>query len=404
MHTLPDTNVRRFETFPRAEDVTPRRNPRRAPPVTIEDVPEDLRSVPGIVRDRAQETFFGRHYPEPNFKIGKLNQTYHKVIEATPGKVGETYRILGEKYGDLLARVNARAFSYHELPAAETVDPAPDFTAAIREKALSSGADLVGFTRFDRKYVALEQKDDALFKHAIVLCRAFDWDTTDRAPSVDWDVHSYDTSLALALAAMEVADFIRAKGYRVQFIAGTGLPGEKMLAPILPYAVDAGLGQMGANGTVLTAEFGSRVRIMGLSTDAPVTHGKPVDIGVNVLCEKCQVCVQRCPGRALSKIKVNWHGVTKYKVVADRCLPVLRFAECNVCTKVCPVQHYGLKAVLDHYRETGGEILGKGTDRLEGYDMFEKGHYGPGELPRFDAQEGGKGLKHMASLLGVGID
>jgi hypothetical protein len=96
--------------------------------------------------------------------------------------------------------------------------------------------------------------------------------------------------------------------------------------------------------------------------------------------------------------------VTKYKVVADRCLPVLRFAECNICTKVCPVQHFGLKTVLDHYRKTGGEILGKGTDQLEGYDMFEKGHYGPGELPRFDAEEGGKGLKHMASLLGVGID
>ena len=110
MHTLPDTNVRKFETFPRANDVTPKRDPRRAPSVTIDDVPEDLRSVAGIVRDRAQETFFGRHYPEPNFKIGKLNQTYHKEIEATPGKVGETYRILGEKYGDLLARVNARAF------------------------------------------------------------------------------------------------------------------------------------------------------------------------------------------------------------------------------------------------------------------------------------------------------
>uniref|UniRef100_UPI00117821E7 hypothetical protein n=1 Tax=Brachyspira hyodysenteriae TaxID=159 RepID=UPI00117821E7 len=85
MHTLPNTNVRKFETFPRAEDMTPRRDPRRAPAGTIEDVPEDLRSVPGVVRDRAQETFFGRHYPEPNFKIGKLNQTYHKVIEATPG-------------------------------------------------------------------------------------------------------------------------------------------------------------------------------------------------------------------------------------------------------------------------------------------------------------------------------
>ena len=200
-------------------------------------------------------------------------------------------------------------------------------------------------------------------------------------------------------AALELAGFIRSKGYGVQFIAGTGLPGEKMIAPILPYAIEAGLGQMGANGTMLTPEFGSRVRVMGLSTDAPVTHGKPVDLGVNILCEKCQVCVNRCPGRALSKIKVNWHGVTKYKVVADRCLPILRFAECNICTKVCPVHHYGLKAVLDHYRTTDGEILGKGTSDLETYALFEKGEFGPGALPRFEVKEGGKGLMRMAKEL-----
>jgi ferredoxin len=399
MHSFPTSHVTKFKVFPRAHDVLPRRDPRRAPPVEPSDVPEDLRSVPGSPRDKAQENFFGRHFPEPNFKMGRLTETYHKVVEATPGKVGETYRILVEKYGDLIPRVNETAYSYHELPPAPAVDPAPDFTDAIRATAKEAGIDLVGFTRFDRKYVTAETKDMARFKNAIVLCRAFDWETTHRVPSVDWDVHSYDTSLALTLAALDVASFIRSKGYRVQFIAGTGLPGEKMIAPILPYAIEAGLGQMGANGTMLTPEFGSRLRVMGLSTDAPLTHGRPVDLGVNILCEKCQVCVNRCPGRALSKIKVDWHGVTKYKIVADRCLPILRYAECNVCTKVCPVQHYGLKPVLDHYRETGGEILGKGTPALETYNLFEKGQFGPGELPHFDVKEGGKGLMRMAKAL-----
>jgi hypothetical protein len=33
-----------------------------------------------------------------------------------------------------------------------------------------------------------------------------------------------------------------------------------------------------------------------------------------------------------------------------------------------------------------GEVLGKGTDNLEGYEIREKGYFGPGELPQFDRE------------------
>lgn len=399
MHTPISSNKTVFKEFPRAVEIQPDREPRRFAPVQPKDVPPALKSVAGAPRNRAQERFFTRHFPEPNFKLGALNQTYHRVVAADPSYVGETYRRLAQKYGNLIERVNTHTRHYHELPAAQSVEPATSMTDTIRNKAFKAGADLVGFTHFDRAYVTAETKREARFKHVIVLCRAFDWQVTQGVPSIDWDVHSYDTSLALALGALELADFIRARGYRVQFIAGTGLPGETMIAPILPYAIAAGIGQVGANGTMLTPEFGSRVRVMGLSTDAPVSHGKPADYGINVLCDECQVCVNRCPGRALSKFKIDWRGVSKYKVVTERCFPLLRFAECNVCTKVCPVQHFGLKAVLEHYRETDGEILGKGSHAVEGYTLFDKGYFGPGELPRFSVEEGGKGLTRMAEHL-----
>tara|TARA_B100001245_G_C22624862_1_gene308091 strand:+ start:167 stop:487 length:321 start_codon:yes stop_codon:yes gene_type:complete len=51
--------------------------------------------------------------------------------------------------------------------------------------------------------------------------------------------------------------------------------------------------------------------------------------------------------------------------------------------KVCPVQKFGMPTVMNHYIETG-EVLGKGTEELEGYSLHDKGHFGPGELPRFD--------------------
>ena len=38
---------------------------------------------------------------------------------------------------------------------------------------------------------------------------------------------------------------------------------------------------------------------------------------------------------------------------------------------------------MEHYVETG-EVLGKGTENLEGFTLRDKGHFGPGELPSFD--------------------
>ena len=50
--------------------------------------------------------------------------------------------------------------------------------------------------------------------------------------------------------------------------------------------------------------------------------------------------------------------------------------------KVCPVQRYGLRAVLDEFTITG-RIIGRDTDELEGYDWPLDGrHYPPGQRPR----------------------
>jgi Pyruvate/2-oxoacid:ferredoxin oxidoreductase delta subunit len=150
--------------------------------------------------------------------------------------------------------------------------------------------------------------------------------------------------------------------------------------------VAAGLGQLGANGQLLSPHFGSRARLMIVTTDAPVAHDQPVDYGIHNFCQTCQVCVNRCPGRALTKEKVWWRGAEKNKLVYERCRPVMvRNEGCGVCMKVCPIQRYGMKPVMEHYVATG-EVLGKGTENLEGYTLKDKGHFGPGELPHFNHQ------------------
>ena len=53
--------------------------------------------------------------------------------------------------------------------------------------------------------------------------------------------------------------------------------------------------------------------------------------------------------------------------------------------KTCPIQKYGMKPVMEHYIETG-DVLGKGTDNLEGYELPDKGYFEAGKLPRFDTE------------------
>ena len=94
--------------------------------------------------------------------------------------------------------------------------------------------------------------------------------------------------------------------------------------------------------------------------------------------------MNRCPGRALMRDKIWWRGIEKNKLYFKRCRPVMaRYLGCGVCMKVCPIQKYGMKNVLEHYAETG-QVLGKGTHDLEGYTLEHKGYFGPGEMPVFD--------------------
>jgi len=256
-----------------------------------------------------------------------------------------------------------------------------DVTQEILAKARDLGFGEVGFTRYDRHYTYASKKRWAKFDHAICLALEQDYAQTQTIPSLEAEFAHFGTYEVEGALALKLGDYIRSLGYYAQIHS----PNDNSAAYI-PMFVAAGLGQLGANGQLLSPHFGSRARLMIITTDAPVTYDEPVDYGVHKFCQECQVCVNRCPGRALVKEKVWYRGVEKNKLIYDRCRPVMaRYEGCAVCMKVCPIQRYGMKPVMEHYVETG-EVLGKGTDNLEGYEIREKGYFGPGELPQFDRE------------------
>ena len=339
-------------------------------------VPEELATVPGIPQSPVDVAFFSREHPLETQSIDKsADRIWAWVNQA-------------DDLADFREAQEARMKPLYEA-AAVSADVAPsgapvlgeDLTDDIRRFARELGFGEVGFTRYDRHYTFAGKKRWARFENAICLAVEQDYRKTQTAPGIEADLARFETYEVQMQWCLDLCDYLRSRGYRAQLHDGIDNSG-----PYIPLFVAAGLGQLGANGQLLSPHFGSRSRLMLVTTDAPVTYDEPVDYGIHKFCQQCQVCVNRCPGRAITRDKIWWRGVEKNKLIYSRCRPIyVTYHGCGVCMTVCPVQRYGMKPVMEHYIQTG-EVLGKGTENLEGYSVEGKGYFGHDELPHFDRE------------------
>lgn len=338
-------------------------------------VADDLTTVPGIRQRDADVSFYSRVYPQETQNIEKAadRQWVWSVYSEETLQHRKRHDELNEPLVD--AAAVSGDLEPMGTPTGENV------TDAIRLKARELGFGEIGFTKFDRRYTYTSKKRWVKYEHAVCLALEQDYVQTQSLPSMDAEFAHFGTYEIEGALLLDLADYIRSLGYHAQIHS----PNDNS-APYIPMFVAAGLGQLGANGQLLSPHFGSRARIAMITTDAPVSYDEPVDYGIHQFCQVCQVCVNRCPGRALLAEKVWWRGVEKNKLIYERCRPVMaRYDGCAVCMKVCPIQRFGMPAVMEHYVATG-EVLGKGTHLLEGYTFLERGYFGPGELPQFDRQ------------------
>ncbi|MGC4109313.1 MAG: hypothetical protein QM747_02565 [Nocardioides sp.] len=277
----------------------------------------------------------------------------------------------------LRATAHARATG-RTSPGRAAVSFGPDeLTRRLRADAAELGISAIGVTHHDPRY-SIPAFDPSESGGTIVVCLLEQpWEATQQIPSVRAEIGALSTYTAAIELTCRLAERLHDYGYHATAHdnAGPHL--------VIPYAVEAGLGQLGLNGQLLTPVAGSRCRVVCLSTSAPLVEDEPVDYGVPAVCDACQGCVERCPSGAIPNHRQLHRGVEKAKINTKRCLPVVAKAEgCAVCMKVCPVQRYGLQPVLDHLDATG-EVLGRHTAELEEYEWPLTGErIAVGERPR----------------------
>ena len=335
------------------------------------EIPPELLTQRGIARDDEEETRAYEEQPLYSFHhnygvsvLWALQRLWPSMIPVAPRLMRAIERV---------ARVGARS------PGAAPAPPKSweALTREVRARAGELGLSTIGVTHYDERYAYADISERPWEPTVIVCVLEQQWEATQTLPSVRGEQTALSTNSEVMQLASRLAVHLQSLGYQAHphTTEGRGI--------VHHFAVEAGLGQLGVNGQLLTPIAGSRVRLAIISTDAPLVEDHPVDYGLEGICDRCQVCVRRCPSGAIPVARKPYRGVVKSKLNLSRCFPVVaQVWGCSICMKVCPIQRYGLPRVLEHYKETG-EILGKGSDELEGYQWPLDGlRYGPGERPR----------------------
>jgi NAD-dependent dihydropyrimidine dehydrogenase PreA subunit len=104
---------------------------------------------------------------------------------------------------------------------------------------------------------------------------------------------------------LEVAEVLRHEGFQAVPLSPNGVyeSGSSVVKGLIPpfshryAAVAAGLGAIGWSGNVMTPEYGSRVYLSSVITDAELEPDRPLDENP---CDHCNICLKACPGVFMS--------------------------------------------------------------------------------------------------------
>jgi len=235
-------------------------------------------------------------------------------------------------------------------PKRAPIDDPARLTGKIKAVARFFGADRVGVCTLNPAYVASRRWDEYLagqgkparpirLEHRCAVSLVF-----RREFGLVKAGHSYidgaEGTLVYnraAVAACQLAAYIRELGYP----ARAHHEREEQVLQV-PIAVEAGMGELGRLGMLMTPEWGPRVRLSTVTTDLPLVADEPVDIGVQTVCRLCRKCAENCPSGAIPRgDQVVVRGARKWAIEPRKCLGFWgsskqAWDDCSMCISVCP--------------------------------------------------------------------
>ncbi len=174
---------------------------------------------------------------------------------------------------------------------------------------------------------------DAKYKTGIIFTVKMDLEFMNRAPHYEELLTTEQAYLRVAEVGARLALYLKSLGYD-SFSNNS----ELYLAPLVPLAYDAGLGEIGMSNHLVTREYGDNVRIGAVFTNMELDTDKPVDFGLVDFCKKCALCLINCPSHSISHLPRMVNGRQFYKFDDTSCFDLWTKTgtDCGVCIQSCP--------------------------------------------------------------------
>ena len=160
----------------------------------------------------------------------------------------------------------------------------------------------------------------------------------DPAPLGPTAMESAQQYLNSGAIAVQLAEYIHHLGYSARaHIDGS----YRVVCPL--FARDAGLGEIGRMGLLMTLELGPRVRIAVVTTDMPLVVDKRArDYTMIDFCRRCLKCADACPSKAISfEDRQEIDGAWRWQINSEACFTYWCTVgtDCAICMRVCPYSH-----------------------------------------------------------------
>ena len=175
----------------------------------------------------------------------------------------------------------------------------------IKGFATNLGADLVGIAKIDPLWIYSHRGEifhdnwedwgreiSGDHQYAVVLAEEMDFHMVGTAPHTPSVTESMKNYAKGAYLSTQVAAFIANLGFEA-----TTNHLRHYTAILPPLAMDAGLGEVGRLGYLMTKELGARLRLSAVTTNLPLVPDQPVDIGVEDFCRFAKNARNCCPSQ-----------------------------------------------------------------------------------------------------------
>ncbi len=175
-------------------------------------------------------------------------------------------------------------------------------------------------------------------KYAIAFVVEMDREQISAAPTSSIVMESGQQYLESGEIALQVTEMIRGIGHS----ARAHIDGNyQVVCPLV--ARDAGLGEIGRMGLLMTPKYGPRVRISVVTTDLPLETDASLDEQSTIeFCRECSKCADACPSKAISKEDMKIvDGVERWQINSEACFTLWTTlgTDCGRCVSVCPYSH-----------------------------------------------------------------